>query len=60
MQKKREQQKSLKQQSEFEGKDKHIWHQRLKKLTELRFKEIEEEALDQEDSGFGRREHDKG
>ena len=60
MQKKREQQKSLKQQSEFEGKDKHIWHQRLKKLTELRFKEIEEEALDnQEDSGFRRREHNQ-
>ena len=58
MQKKRALQRSPKQLNEFEGEEKHIWRQRLKKLTELRFKEIEEESVE-EDTSLGRREHDQ-
>ena len=58
MQKKRVLLKSQKQLNEFEGEEKHIWRQRLKKLTELRFKEIEEEESE-EDPSIGRREHNK-
>lgn len=51
--------RSPKQSEEFEGNEKHIWHKKLNKLTELRFKEIEDLYIDEEDPSIGRRKHDQ-
>ena len=40
-----------------EERERHIFHQKLKQVEELRWKEIEE--LDEEDLGLGRREHNE-
>jgi hypothetical protein len=40
-----------------EDRERHVFHQKLKQVEELRWKEIEE--LDEEDLGIGCRKHDE-
>ena len=39
-----------KKRDEFEGEERHIWHQKLRRLMEKRFKELEEEDTTSEDT----------
>lgn len=65
MQKKRQVKLSPKQLSEFEGQEKHIWHQKLKRLTEIRFRELADVGIydgtegNEKDLNSGRRKHDQ-
>lgn len=38
--------KSEKQANEFEGKEKHLWHQKKKRIEKLRIKELESDEID--------------
>jgi hypothetical protein len=50
--KKKQKFQSKKQLEEFEGKEKHIWHQRKKELEQMRFKELED-VVEEPDENTG-------